>query len=43
MIFYNITYAWVIIIAGLITTALGVYAWRRRAVRGALPFAVSMA
>ncbi|KJS00311.1 MAG: hypothetical protein VR68_07185 [Peptococcaceae bacterium BRH_c4a] len=43
MIFYNITYAWLIIISGFITTALGVYAWRRRAVRGALPFAVSMA
>jgi len=43
MTFFHIPYVRVLIIAGLITTALGIYAWRRRPVRGALPFAVSMA
>ncbi|MFZ5643677.1 MAG: histidine kinase N-terminal 7TM domain-containing protein [Bacillota bacterium] len=43
MTFNIIPYAWVLIIAGLITTSLGIYAWRHRSVRGALPFAVSMA
>ncbi|HBV99466.1 MAG: hypothetical protein JL50_02510 [Peptococcaceae bacterium BICA1-7] len=43
MSFNNLVYAWVPIISGLITIALGSYAWRHRTVRGAFPFAVSMA
>lgn len=42
MKFNIIPYALALVAAGLITTALSIYAWRHRTVRGAFPFAVSM-
>lgn len=42
MNFHYAPYVWVLMASGIITVILGVYTWRHRAVRGALPFFVSM-
>ncbi|MFP4395487.1 MAG: histidine kinase N-terminal 7TM domain-containing protein [Anaerolineales bacterium] len=42
MHFQYIPYLWILFIAALITAALGIYAWQRRGVPGALPFTLLM-
>ncbi len=42
MHFQYIPYIWILLIAALMTTALGSYAWKRRNVPGAAPFALLM-
>jgi len=42
MHFQYINYIWVLLVSAVITAALGIYAWRHRAVPGATPFAILM-
>jgi hypothetical protein len=42
MHFQYINYIWVVLASAAITAALGIYAWRHRAVPGATPFAILM-
>jgi PAS domain S-box-containing protein len=42
MHFQYIPYVWLLLASAVVSAALGIYAWRQRAVPGAIPFAVLM-